>query len=81
MTMIEQLLQQRITIHTPLFSIRTHLISTPADSEHDGYCERCKSDLPESAFGKTPSGTRGTVCRKCSTAKSSKRYQQRRNSK
>ncbi len=70
MTMIEQLLQQRITIHTPLFSIRTNLIATAAD-DHDAagvpcYCSHCKrKGLTTVDFYVRETGKPSSWCKEC----------------
>ena len=74
MTMIEQLLQQRVTIHTPLFSIRTHLIVTGADEDeqHEAVpreCPRCKAPgLTTLDFYIRSNGNPSSWCKKCTCA-------------
>ena len=73
MTMIEQLLQQRVTIHTPLFSIRTHLIATSAD-EHDVAgvtceCAHCNREgLTTVDFYIRSTGKPSSWCKQCTRA-------------
>ena len=62
----------------PMGTVRVHYVTTPADSECDFYCPRCKQDLPPKAFYfDKVRGQHRSICRECSYKKSGRYLKQK----